>query len=221
LKSRWLEAKQTVLDAARAMAEKGLVAGTSGNVSLRLQNTGQRQLLAITPTSRYYDTLTADDIPVIDFDGQPVEGDLPPSIETPLHIGIYRARENVNAVIHTHSVYACAAAVAGLEIPPLLEEQVAYLGGGIKLAPYAASGTEKQVITIIRALGDRSGVLLANHGAVGTGRTMRAAFTACETIEKIAKVYFLALAAGRVNELSAAAVKRLRALYVKNQAVNS
>lgn len=215
--SQWQEAKQTVLEAARRMSERGLVVGTSGNISLRLPSAGKRQLLAITPTSRPYDTLDIEDIPVIDFDGQTVEGDLPPSVETPLHIGIYKARENVKAIIHTHSVYASAAAVAGLEIPPILEDQVAYLGGAIKLAGYTASGTLQQITSIIKALGDRSGALMANHGAVGTGRTMRDAFTACEIIEKTARIYFLALAAGKVNQLPAAAVKNLKAIYDKQQ----
>jgi L-fuculose-phosphate aldolase len=215
--SQWREAKQTVLETACKMAAKGLVAGTSGNVSLRLPPAGKRELLAITPTSRHYDTLDIDDIPVIDFDGQLVEGNLPPSIETPLHIGIYLVRKNVNAIIHTHSVYASAAAVAGLEIPPLLEDQVAYLGGAIKLAAYTASGTPQQITAIIEALGDCSGVLMANHGAIGTGRTMRDAFSACEIMEKTARIYFLALSAGKVNQLPAAAVKNLKAVYDKTQ----
>jgi len=216
----WQEARQTVLNAAREMSGKGLVVGTSGNISLRLPVAGKRQLLAITPTSRHYDTLEIEDIPVIDFDGQTVEGELPPSIETPLHIGIYQARENVNAIIHTHSVYASAASVAGLEIPPIMEDQVAYLGGPIKLAGYTASGTRAQLTAIIKALGDRNGALMANHGAVGTGRSMRDAFTACETIEKTARIYFLALSAGKVNQLSAAAIKKLKALYNKRQNPN-
>jgi L-fuculose-phosphate aldolase len=199
--SQWREARKTVLEAALKMSEKGLVVGTSGNISLRLLPEGGRQLMAITPTSRHYDTLGIDDIPIIDFDGQRVAGELPPSIETPLHIGIYRARKDVNAIIHTHSVFASAAAVAGLDIPPILEDQVASLGGAIRLAGYALSGTPEQLNNVLAALGERNAVLLANHGAVGTGGTMRDAFTACELIEKTARVYLLALSAGKVNLL--------------------
>ena len=213
--SQWREARKTVLEAALKMAEKGLVAGTSGNISLRLPSNGKKQLMAITPTSRHYDTLKVDDIPVIDFEGQRVAGDLPPSIETPLHIGIYRARKDVNAVIHTHSVFASAAAVAGFDIPPILEDQAAFLGGEIKLAGYALSGTPEQLANVLAALGDRNAVLLANHGAVGTGRTMRDAFTACELIEKTARVYFLALSAGKVNQLPEKALAIQKALYTK------
>jgi len=215
--SQWREARKIVLEAAWKVAEKGLVVGTSGNISLRLPSQGERQLIAITPTSRHYDTLNVDDIPIIDFDGQAVAGDLPPSIETPLHIGIYRARKDVNAIIHTHSVFASAAAVAGFNIPPILEDQVVFLGGEIKLADYDPSGTPEQMANVLVALGDKNAVILANHGAVGTGRTMRDAFTACELIEKTAEVYFLALSAGKVNQLPEKAVEIQKAPYVKLQ----
>jgi L-ribulose-5-phosphate 4-epimerase len=214
---QWQEARKTVLEAARKMAEKGLVVGTSGNISLRLPSDGKKQLMAITPTSRHYDTLNIDDIPIIDFSGKRAAGELPPSIETSLHTGIYRARKDVNAIIHTHSVFASAAAVAGIEIPPLLEDQVVYLGGEIKLAGYAPSGSAELMTNAVAALGERNAVLLANHGAVGTGRTMRDAFTACELIEKTARVYFLALSAGKVNRLPEKAIAIQKELYAKLQ----
>jgi L-fuculose-phosphate aldolase len=210
---QWLEARKIVLEAAQKMAAKGLVVGTAGNISLRLPPEGERQLLAITPSSRHYDLLGIDDIQVIDFDEQKVEGNLRPSMETPLHIGIYRARKNVNAVIHTHSVFASAVSVSGLDIPPILDDQVAFLGGEIKLARHALSGSKEQVANVLAALEDRSAVLLPNHGAVGTGRTMRDAFTACELIEKTARIYLLALSTGKVNQLPAKALQVEKALY--------
>jgi L-fuculose-phosphate aldolase len=218
--NQWREAKKIVLEAAREMAAKGLVVGTSGNISLRLPSAGEKQLLAITPTSRYYDSLGINDIPIIDFDGKQVEGDLAPSVETPLHIAIYRARKNINAIIHTHSVFASAAAVAGIDIPPILEDQVIFLGGEIKLAGYAPTGTPELAANVITALGDRSAVLLSNHGAVGTGRTMRDAFTAGELIEKTARIYLLALSAGKVNQLPAEALEADKVLYDKLQGEN-
>ncbi len=214
---QWREARKTVLEAALKMSEKGLVVGTSGNISLRLPPQGERQLMTITPTSRHYDTLDIDDIPIIDFDGKSAAGHLAPSIETPLHIGIYRARKDVNAIIHTHSIFASAAAVAGLDIPAILEDQAALLGGEIKLAGYALSGTPEQLANVLTALGKRNAVLLANHGAVATGRTMRDAFTAAELIEKTARVYLLALSAGKVNQLPEKAREIQKALYDKQQ----
>lgn len=215
--SRWQEEKQQVLEAARSMLERGLVVGTSGNVSLRLPPEGDRELLAITPNRRYYDLLTADDIQVIDFQGEPVEGELVPSAETMLHIGIYNARGNINAVIHTHSVYASALAVAGMELPAILDDQVVFLGGDIRLAEYALPGSEELVEHTLAALEGRNAVLLPNHGALGIGRTMREALTACELLEKTARVYLLAFTLGRVNPLPAEAVEVMRAFFTMLQ----
>lgn len=211
--SKWKDEKRQVLEASRKMVEKGLVVGTSGNISLRLPPMDGRELLAITPSSRYYDSMTVDDIQIIDFETEPVEGDLPPSVETMLHIGIYQARKNINAVIHTHPVFASALSVAGLEIPVILEDQITYLGGEIRLAEYALPGSDELVENVIAALGERNAVLLPNHGAVGTGRTMRDAFTACELIEKTAKVYLAALSLGKINLLPAEATEMGKAFF--------
>ncbi len=202
----WLKEKKEVLAAARRMLEKDLVTGTAGNVSRRLAPEGKRSLLAITPSSRDYLSLAPDDIQILDFAARKVEGDLPPSVETPLHIGIYRARKDVNAIIHTHSVFASAMAVAGISIPAIIDEQVAYLGGEIKLARYAPSGSPELVKNAIAALGDRNAVLLANHGAVGVGANLPAAFHACELLENTALIYLLALSTGSVNELPRIAI---------------
>ena len=216
--NNWLEARKTVLDTAREMCAKGLVVGNSGNISLRLPPDGKTGLMAITPTSRHYDTLDYNDIPIIDFNGKNVEGKLKSSVETPLHIAIYRARKNVNAVIHTHSVFASAVAVAGLTIPPILLDQVLFLGGEIKSSGGALVTTPEQIKGFILALGDRSAALIPNHGAVGTGKTMRDAFTACELIEKTARIFLLALGAGKVNPLPQDVVDLEKSAYDKLQA---
>ena len=215
--SKWQEEKRIVLEAGQMMLKKGLVVGTFGNVSLRLTPENDRELLAISPSQRYYDTLTTDDIQVIDFEVEPVEGDLIPSVETMLHIGIYRARKNINAVIHTHSVFASAIAVAGLEIPAILDDQITFIGGEIKLAKYAFSGSPELVENVLAALGERNAVLLPNHGAVGIGRTMRDALTTCELVEKTAKIYLSALALGKVNPLPSEAVEVEKAFFAMLQ----
>jgi L-fuculose-phosphate aldolase len=219
--SQWREAKKSVLEAARKMADKGLVVGTGGNISLRLPPEGKRRLLAVTPSSKHYDLIGIDDIQVVDFSGKKVEGDLNPSIETPMHIAIYKARKDVNAVIHTHSTYASAAAVAGLEIPPIIEDQVICLGGEIKLAGFAPCGSVELAQNAVAALGDRGGILLASHGAIGAGRSMLDAFTACEVIENTAKICLLALLAGKVNVLPAEALAAGQKLYYNSRHNNS
>lgn len=218
--SRWQREKKLVLETAQKMLEKGLVVGTAGNVSLRLPCEGERPLLAITPSARHYNLLSVEEIQVIDFEAKPIEGDLTPSMESMLHIGIYEARKNINAVIHTHSVYASAVSVAGHDIPAILDDQVAFLGGQIKLAGHALTGSPEQVSSVIAALEDRNAVLLPNHGAVGIGRTMSDAFTACELIEKTARIYLLALSIGKVNLLPDEEFEAEKAIYDRLQASN-
>ena len=133
------------------MAALGLVTGTSGNVSMRLGSGDE--LLAATPSSVPYGDLTEDSIVVTDFDVEPVEGELPPSSETLLHVAVYRARPDVGAVIHTHSVYTSVAAVAGLEIPPIIDEMVIAVGGPVKVSAYAFPGSEELADSVCEALG--------------------------------------------------------------------
>lgn len=211
------EAKHIVLETAREMCSKGLVIGNSGNVSMRILSDEGPGMMAITPTSRHYDTLTDDDIPIIDFQGNNVEGNLKPSVETPLHIAIYKARKNVNAIIHTHSIFASAVGITGKDIPAILLDQVIFLGGEIKVCGGALVSTPEQIGSFITALGDRSAVLIPNHGAVGTGRTMRDAFTACELIEKTAHIYLLALSTGKANALPEDVREIEKAAYDKLQ----
>jgi len=211
--SKWNSEKKAVLEAAQQMANMGLVVGTSGNVSMRLGEHSGRELLAITPNARYYDTLDVDDIVVADFEGENVEGELAISIERMLHIGIYKARKKVNAIIHTHPVFGSAISVAILEIPAFLDDQVTYIGGEIKVAEYALPGTQDLVDNVISALGPRNAVLLANHGAVSVGRDMREAFTICELAEKTAKIYICALSLGGINPLPAQAAKVEKAFF--------
>ena len=120
-------------------------------------------------------------------------------------------------MIHTHSVFASAISVACLDIPAILDDQVTFIGGEIRLAQHATSGSEEQVENVVAALEDRNAVLLPNHGAVGIGRTMREAFTVCELVEKTAKVYLCALALGKVNPLPDEVVKAEKAFFAKLQ----
>ncbi|RLC93833.1 MAG: class II aldolase/adducin family protein [Chloroflexi bacterium] len=211
--SAWQQQKHAVLEAVRHLARKGLVVGTSGNVSMRLSEPGGRELVGITPTACRYDALGVDDIVVLDFNGARVEGHLEPSIEKMLHIGVYKRRSGINAVIHTHPVFGCAFAVAGLEIPPVLDEQVACLGGEVRVADYAPPGSTDLVENVLKALGPRNAVLMANHGALAVGRDMQEALTASELLERAAMTYIWARVLGRVNPLPPEAIEAGRALF--------
>ncbi|MGA7677815.1 MAG: class II aldolase/adducin family protein [Dehalococcoidia bacterium] len=209
----WESEKRQVIEAAQEMERKGLVVGTAGNVSLRLKDPSGRELLVITPSGRYYDSLKIDDIVVVDFAGQRVEGELKASIETVMHIEVYKARKKVNAVVHAHPAFCSAIAVARLDIPPLIDEQVIYIGGEIKVAQYAFPGTPELAKNAVSALGPRNAVILANHGALSVGRDMREALTICELAEEMAKIYVSALSLGKVNSLPAEVVELEKAFF--------
>jgi len=209
----WETEKKQVIEAAQYMERKGLVVGTAGNVSLRLKDPGGRDLLAITPSGRYYDSLKVDDIVVVDFAGQKVEGELKPTIEMVMHIEVLKARKKMNAVVHAHPAFCSAVAVARMDIPPLIDEQVIYIGGEIKVAEYGFPGTPELAKSAVMALGPRNAVILANHGVLAVGRDMREALTFCELAEELAKIYVSALSMGKVNQLPAEAVELEKAFF--------
>lgn len=197
----WQEEKQQVLETCRRIVAAGLVTGASGNVSRRVEGADGAPLVAITPARVPYHRLAVGDILVIDFERRPVEGEGVPSSETLAHLAVYRARSDVAAVVHTHSVYASALAVAGMEIPPLIDEQVVILGGAVPVAPYAISGSQELAEKACAALGEGNAVLLRNHGVLGVGADLEEAASACQLVERLAQIYVLALGLGRVSPL--------------------
>ena len=190
-------AKRRVAEVARKMAELGLVSGTSGNVSARLPDA----LFAITPMGRSYEGMSTHDIVVVDGDLYPVEGDLMPSSESLLHVAIYEARPDVGGIVHTHAVYSSAVAVAGLGIPPIVDEMVVVLGGEIRVSEYAPPASEELAERVCEALGNRDAALIRNHGAVGVGATPEAALDASILTERIAKIFVMSSILGCATAL--------------------
>ena len=190
-------AKRRVAEVARKMAELGLVSGTSGNVSARLPDA----LFAITPMGRSYEGMSADDIVVVDGDLYPVEGDLMPSSESLLHVAIYEARPDVGGIVHTHAVYSSAVAVAGLGIPPIVDEMVVALGGEVRVSDYAPPASEELAERVCAALGNRDAALIRNHGAVAVGATPEAALDASILTERAAKIFVMSSILGRPTAL--------------------
>jgi len=209
----WESEKRQVIEAAQEMERKGLVVGTAGNISMRLKDPDGRELLAITPSGRYYDLLKVDDIVVVDFAGQRVEGELKATIETVMHVEVHKARKKINAVVHAHPPFCSAIAVAGMDIPPLIDEQVILIGGEIKVAQYGFPGTPDLAKNVVSALGPRNAVILANHGVLSVGRDMREALTICELAEELAKIYISALGLGKVNSLPAEVIDLEQSLF--------
>ena len=205
------ELKQSVVLGGRQMIERNLVAGTWGNISLR-NDAGNR--IVITPSGRPYNELNPADIVVVDEEGTVVEGSRPSS-ELLLHMAIYAARPDVRAIVHTHSLYATACAVAGEAIPPCLEELVQVVGGGVNVAHYALPGTAQLAQNAVDALEDRTAVLLANHGAVACGPSLKEALLVAELVEKAAQIHAIAGQLGGARRLSDEDVQLMRRYYVE------
>ena len=190
-------AKRQVAEVARKMAELGLVSGTSGNVSARLPD----GLIAITAMGTRCEELLEDDIVVVDGDLVPADGDLNPSSESLLHAAIYDARPDVGGIVHTHAVYSSAAAVAGLAIPPVVDEMVVALGGEVRVSEYAPPASQEVAERVREALGTRDAALIRNHGAVAVGDSPRSALDASMLTERAAKIFVLSSILGRPGTL--------------------
>ena len=196
--------KAAVAEAGRKMVEKGLVAGAAGNISVRVP--GKERIL-ITPSQMEYERIRADDIVTLDFERNVLEGERKPSIEAGMHLGVYKARHDVGAVVHTHSVYASAVAVVRRAIPPFLDEMVLGLGGGIEVAEYGMPGSEELARNAVAALGKKNVVLLANHGPLCCGKDLESALGNAELVERVAKIFILSSLLGKPQNLPPQAVE--------------
>jgi len=194
----WDQQKKDVLECAKWMSEHGYFGGyrgSGGNISVRIQS---QPILAVTPSGRPYRNMAADDICVVDFDLKPLEGQFAPSKETAMHIGIYRNRIDVNAIVHTHQTYASILGVIDESIPPLFDEETKEFGPVVETIPYAISGSQDLVQNVINKLGNKCHCyILQNHGALNLGRDIDHAWKNTELLEKVSKIYYAALISGR------------------------
>ena len=214
MSNRWETQRREVTSAAREMASRGLVSGSSGNVSVRLSPQDAPTLLvAITPSGKPYSRLEEADIVVVDEHGEPVEGDGVPSSETLLHLALYRARPDVAAVIHTHSLFASVAAVAGMEIPPILDELATTLGGPVRVAEYGFPGSAELADKVALALGDRAAALVRNHGAVGVGGSAQEALEVCTLLERASQIFVYASLLGKATPVPQDSIEAEQAIY--------
>ena len=207
---QWVSFKQQVLEMAQEMFKRGLVGTASGNASMRISS---QELIAITPTRVPYDCLTREDIVIVDFHGATVDGQTLPSSELLLHVEAYKARGDVSAVLHTHSTFATVASVAGLEIPPIMDEMVVYLGGAVRVADYAFPSTRELAHNAMEAMGNRNAVLLRNHGVLGVGRTPEEVLEVCEILERTSRVFVYARLLEAVHMLPPEVVKEEERIF--------
>lgn len=189
--------RERVAGAARRLAAGGLVTGTAGNLSERAG-----ELVAVTPTGARLEEVTATDVAVVDVAGEQRDGELAPTSELGLHLGIYR-RYEAGAVVHTHAPFATALACV-LEELPVIHYQMLALGGAVRVAPYATFGTPELAELTLDALEGRSAALMANHGAIAYGPDLDVAMQQTELLEWACELYRRAAAVGMPRTLDAA-----------------
>jgi len=173
------------------MCEKKLVQGTGGNISARTESG-----FLITPSGMDYADLSPEDLVEMDLRGKVLSGVRKPSIESRLHLAVFEARADVNAVIHAHSICATAVAAARRTLKPITDNQVAVFGGAVPVAEYAPIGSDALAKNAVLALKKGAGVLLANHGSLCVGHALDEALLRCEMLETFADIFILAQIAG-------------------------
>jgi L-fuculose-phosphate aldolase len=199
--------KQTVVEAGLRMVRQGLTVGTWGNISVRDSETG---LMYISPSAIDYEDVRRDDIVVLNDELEVVDGSAIPSIERRMHLAVYRAREDVNAVIHTHPLYSSVLGVNGMALPGISEDFVQIVGDRIVCSQYALPGTAELAENVVTGLGDRNAVLLPNHGTLCVGKDMDHAFKVCHVVEKTAHIYILARSIGTPNVISEEDIREMQ-----------
>ncbi len=193
------EYRKTVLNGAKEIFNANLVEFGEGNVSIRVK---KQEEMFITPTQNDYSTLKLNEIVHIYFDGTQLSKGRPASSEYRLHTSVYRARPKAKCIIHTHSVYACMLAAVKQKIPVILEEMIFFLGGEIEIADYTPAGTHEIGEVALKAMGDKNGVLLANHGVLVCGKNMKSAVKNAKLVEKLSQIYWGAAQIGKVQSVA-------------------
>ncbi len=202
-----------ILQACEDVQESRLVFGTWGNVSMILEDGN----IIITPSGIPYDELREEDLVVCDRDGKVICGKQQPSSELKMHVAIYNTRQDVKAVVHTHSLYASIASSAFREVPLLTEDAAMVLGGKIEITNYKSPGTQGLADETVRCLRDVNAAIIANHGQVGVGPTLEDAIFAAVMCEKSCELYTKALSVSKNPRfLEDEEISDLRKIYVEH-----
>lgn len=188
------ERRGEIAVACRRLAADGLVIGTAGNVSARVDG-----LIAITATGAAFEGMTAEQVSIVDLSGEVVLGSSAPTSELELHLGVYRDF-GAGAVVHTHAPMATAVGCV-VDVLPCVHYQMMLLGGDVRVAPYATFGTPELAANVHAALEGRAAALMANHGAITHADDLARAVELALLLEWACTVYWRAAAIGAPRTL--------------------
>ena len=205
-----MELREQVCTWAKHAYKEGLFEGTCGNLSAYDR---EHNYVVITPSGVTYDRYRPEDMVVIDLDGNVLEGNHKPSSEWIMHTMVYRRKEKVNSVIHTHSTYASAFAVRNESVPCILIEMIPALGGDVPLAKFGMPGTAEVGEEACKVMDGRGGCLLAYHGVLAVGPNLEQACIRASYIENAAKICSIAMSNGTVTPLEESLIEAVREHY--------
>ena len=199
--------RENLLSIAQKLIETGLNKGTAGNASVRLKENGSDGFL-VTPSGMVVEDMSAASMVQMQFDGSYEQGKIPSS-EWRFHRDILVSRADINAVVHTHSMFATTLACLHKDIPPF-HYMIAVVGGDtIRCAPYALFGSQALSDNALAALIDRKACLLANHGMIALGRDLDDALAVTVEVENLCEQYWRALQLGEPHILSEAEMREV------------
>jgi len=184
----------------------GFMPGTSGNLSARLD----RERLLVTPTGTSKYLLSSADMVIVDLEGRQLAGSKKVTSEIGMHLAIYRQREDVDAVVHSHPPIATAFACSGLALDEMLSQEAMMTLGPVPLAKYATTGTDEVAASLRPYIPTHDALLMANHGAVTYGSTLSDAFSKMETLEHVAHIRLVAHQLGSARTIEEEHAEGLR-----------
>jgi len=194
----------------KEMLRAKLTTGSGGNLSIFIRD---KQLVAITPSGISYNEMQPEDIVILDLEGNIIEGDKKPSSEHSMHRIFYKKRQDINAIIHLHSVYSTTLACLHWELPAT-HYLIGVSGGeNVRCAEYATYGTKELAENVYEAMEDRSAVFLANHGLITGAATLSSAFSKAEEIELCAEVYYRAMSIGKPKIIPTDEVEKMIGMF--------
>ena len=205
--------REAVWQANTALPQAGLVKWAQGNVSGR---DPESNLVAIKPSGVRLDQLKADEVVVVDLDGNVVDGDLTPSIDTASHLYVYRHRPDVHGIVHTHSPHATSFAVRGEAIQVYTTTAAALFGGAIPISDFATIGETEIGREIVARIGDSSAILMRSHGVFTIGGSANEALKYAIYVEEEAEIIHMARQHGELTALAPELVAEARRMYLED-----
>lgn len=198
------EQKREIINGGIKLDRYGLIALSGGNLSSRME-TGE---ILVTPSGMIYEEMVDDDVLVMDLSGKVIEGSRKPSSDTDAVLYIFNHRPDLNAVIHTHQPYATAISLIDDEFRADLTTLANACAGNVKVTPFSSPGSEDMGIDTVKYIGDSLAVILAHHGVITVGTSLKQALYAAIYMEESARSYLAARAVGPIKHLSDAQIQQ-------------